>query len=148
MKEIINLAKSLSDDQLETLIGKLKSHLDRKKEKELQKSEEDAKKNAIALKLRAQIDAMALENGYSMRQLGFVLDSTDHSAEKDFNTTPRKRILKVENQTFALENGELKIVFTVQAKIHRDAGTALRFDELNEKQQQLANDLFESYIAR
>lgn len=138
MKDILNIAKLLSDVELERVIRSLNSLLDKRKAKALNAEKERAENAKRLEEVRDKINAIVAEKGLSLEMLGLISTSNQSEAK----TTLRKRKLQVENQFFALnEAGQLQLIFTRILKEHKSKGTALRFSDLTKKQQLLAASL-------
>ena len=104
MKDILNIAKLLSDVELERVIRSLNSLLDKRKAKALNAEKERAENAKRLEEVRDKINAIVAEKGLSLEMLGLISTSNQSEAK----TTLRKRKLQVENQFFAInEAGHL-----------------------------------------
>ena len=87
----------------------------------------------------AQLEELARQSGFSMSALGYVRDRKPLTP-----ATNRKRhyTLAVDNQTYYIDpTGNLAVAPFRKIKQIRENGLALRYDELNKRQQQEAEAL-------
>lgn len=145
MKEIIKQTKSLSEQQLSTLIKKLSSALERRQLKAKRLEEEQRQQLHVQNELMEKIGALAAEKGIPLQQLGFVHPP---SLPKPLKQSRSRPIYHAEKQTFTLENGEPQLVFTRKAKELIDQGKAFQFNQLSADQQEIARVATAAYNAR
>lgn len=145
MKQIYQLAKSLNDADLSTLVEKLNSLLDNRKKVAIEKDRKDAEMKAAAQTAIQGINEILATTGVTLGQLGLVREvPTDVSLKSARKTT----IIKAENQTYILVDGQPQLVFSVTAGRHRKDGTAVEFSQLTPEQQLIAKAAVDARNAR
>ncbi|MAA93751.1 MAG: hypothetical protein CML22_07200 [Rheinheimera sp.] len=145
MQDIIKQSKSLSDEQLSTLIKKLSSQLEKRQLKAKRREEEQKQQLKVQNELMEKINSLAAEKGVSLEQLGYVHQSSLQKPAKQRRGRP---VISAENQTFVLKEGEPQLVFTRKAKELLDQGKAYRFNQLSPDQQAMARAATAAYNAR
>lgn len=144
MQDVIQQAKSLSDQQLEDLIHRLTSVLEKRQLKAKRVAEELKQQMEAQQSVIQQISAVAANNGLSLEQLGFVIPG---EAPKVANLAKKKPTISAENQAYILVDGEPKLVFTRKAAELLAKGEAYRFNQLTAAQQETARAVTAAYNA-
>lgn len=144
MQDIIQQAKSLSDQQLEDLIHRLTSVLEKRQLKTKRVAEELKQQMEAQQMVIQQISAVAANNGLSLEQLGFVIPG---ETPKVATLAKKKPTIRAENQAYILVDGEPKLVFTRKAAELLAKGEAHRFNQLTVAQQETARAVTSAYNA-
>lgn len=142
MKDILKLARELSDNDLKKLINKLQSTMEKRKLKALEKEQQERRQRELKDQLRNEIDRLVSDKGLTLESLGYVDPSLPKPAEK-------KRVSHVlvpENQTYYLDSkGVPQLLFSRKIKQYRDRGLALSFNDLTSPQQDLAREVVQHH---
>lgn len=146
MKEILKLAKSLSDSDLSSLIKSLNSLLEKRKEKALKEAKQREEQARAVEEVKQQIAAIAAEKGVSLEMLGYQLSSSlqtsDRKVRRPYKISPEK-------QSFYIDaSGRPQLLFTRQLKQYKAEGLALTFDQLTPDQQSQARALIDARNAK